>query len=857
MKISRFVRLKLKRTLAGIISILVLLAAAVPVQGAVQAQEPSPRIVASITYNWFQAENFPGSSVHLQVYDEPGGALLWEETRSLSDSGYVTVEEWEHFMNLVPGQVIVASAGAIVKELVLEAVTLDTFDPAADYMAGTAPLAPGGRLVWAGAGNEDTGCGLEVTADPTTGAWTADFTTQPCDITEDMWAAAQVFDADGDASEANLLPVPRFTLFPEWEWFDAHGWPEGAAVTITVEGKAECGVVREAPGTFFNGSFGEGCNLEIGDTVTFTNGATTQTHTVRNLDVTLVNAQIDLVKGVADPGTVVYVWPHDPTVTPLQAVANGSGVWRVDFEKVGYDIQEDTVGRSEIRDENGNATAVDWYVLQPRFSAFPLWDRIEGWDWRPETTVRLIIDDPATPGRRDFTQRQPVVPTPWDPDGWWVLFEFAGAYDLKVGDVVTLTDGRTERTHTVQNLAITAVDEEADTVAGSADPNAEIHVWPHATGQQIVATADNQGNWQVDFAGVFDLQPGEAGRAEVRDAQGNATAVDWRVPYPHFTVFSEWEAVEGYDWPQGATLTASLEGNPACVAEGVADYPEWDPFNTFVFIPFPAGCDVQAGDVVSLTDGALTLTHTVQNLAVTGVDAAEDLVSGTADADALIDVWPHATGQQMQVQAGPTGTWQADFTGTFDIAPGDAGRSQIRDEAGNATAVDWYARNPHIVASIPEDWFYVNEFTPNTTLEFSVYSSPGGSLIWEGTAMTDDFGGAWVDAEGHWDFEPGIYLVVSDGTYTKELVIEGFTFDVFDVRRGRLKGTAPAPFGRRVWVGIGFGQDGWFMDVTTNRQGKWIADFGAPVPPGYDWVAAQIFDADGDATELRPARIRE
>ena len=47
------------------------------------------------------------------------------------------------------------------------------------------------------------------------------------------------------------------------------------------------------------------------------------------------------------------------------------------------------------------------------------------------------------------------------------------------------------------------------------------------------------------------------------------------------------------------------------------------------------------------------------------------------------------------------------------------------------------------------------------------------------------------------------------------------------------------------------------MDVTTNKKGEWIADFNAPVPNGYDWVAAQIFDPDGDATELRPARIRD
>jgi hypothetical protein len=32
-----------------------------------------------------------------------------------------------------------------------------------------------------------------------------------------------------------------------------------------------------------------------------------------------------------------------------------------------------------------------------------------------------------------------------------------------------------------------------------------------------------------------------------------------------------------------------------------------------------------------------------------------------------------------------------------------------------------------------------------------------------------------------------------------------------------------------------------------------MADFGQPVPSDYQWVAAQIFDDDGDASEVRPA----
>ena len=88
----------------------------------------------------------------------------------------------------------------------------------------------------------------------------------------------------------------------------------------------------------------------------------------------------------------------------------------------------------------------------------------------------------------------------------------------------------TTRTHTVHNLAIDTVNAEANTVSGTADAFAEVFVWPHATGEQVMETADGEGNWMADFDGLFDLVSDECGRSEIRDEVGNATAVDWCVP---------------------------------------------------------------------------------------------------------------------------------------------------------------------------------------------------------------------------------------------------------------------------------------------------------------------------------------
>jgi hypothetical protein len=104
------------------------------------------------------------------------------------------------------------------------------------------------------------------------------------------------------------------------------------------------------------------------------------------------------------------------------------------------------------------------------------------------------------------------------------------------------------------------------------------------------------------------------------------------------------------------------------------------------------------------------------------------------------------------------------------------------------------------------------------------------------------------------DIVPGNYVVVSDGTSTRDIVLEALTFDVFDTSVGLLRGTAPEPFGRTVSVGIGcWARDDLTMDVTTDENGAWTAEFGAPVPNDFGCVFAWVYDENGDVSEARPA----
>jgi hypothetical protein len=438
-------------------------------------------------------------------------------------------------------------------------------------------------------------------------------------------------------------------------------------------------------------------------------------------------------------------------------------------------------------------------------------------------------------------------------ESWGGFFNggFPEGCDVAVGDIVSFDDGETFRWHEVRDLSISKVDPEDNIVKGIANPWAEVHVWPHATGQEQLAIANPKGQWNVDFTGIYDLMPGDAGRAEIRDEFGNATAVDWYIPQPSFTIYPDAQWFDGNDWPDGAVVTISVKNKPECTFTR-------DSWGNFFNGGFPEGCEIVARDRVTFTDGAITRKHTVQNLAIIIVDKDAGTVSGFADSGAVIHTWVWNSdgstleGSDLEVTA-VNGEWLADFGDLgIDLEVGMGIQAEIRDENGNATSVDLPVPDPRMVASLSENWVYLVDFIPGSMLNLAIYENQSSNPDWQVTRIADVNGFVWIDSEG-WELDPGDYLIATDGNTTKTLEVEGFTFDVFDLTNGHLEGTAPEPFGRDVWAGFGYEDGGWSQVVTTDETGSWLADFGGPIPNDYWWVWAQIFDEDGDASELRPA----
>jgi hypothetical protein len=185
--------------------------------------------------------------------------------------------------------------------------------------------------------------------------------------------------------------------------------------------------------------------------------------------------------------------------------------------------------------------------------------------------------------------------------------------------------------------------------------------------------------------------PGEWGRAEVRDEGGSSTAIDWHIFNPRLTAFPEWDYIEAWDWPAGASINVSVVGKPECSTEGVATIKDEPWPMSFLGLELPAACELIADDEISLTDGSNTTQHRVHYLAVTSARAPTNTVLGIAEPGDVIFAWPHQTRlvTPVQTSSGEDGVWEANFTGVIDLSPGAWGRAEVRDETGNATAVDW------------------------------------------------------------------------------------------------------------------------------------------------------------------------
>lgn len=276
-----------------------------------------------------------------------------------------------------------------------------------------------------------------------------------------------------------------------------------------------------------------------------------KSHTVISLQVSGVDVDTDTVWGTGTVGAHLHAQhcQYNGCLWGRWTTVQADGTWQVDFSVAGpgpdekeiLDIVPGTSGEAIYPDADADHTDANWYIYQ-RFDAHPEEERVDGTEWALGATITVEINAPATPANLDYTGTTTVTVIPEDASHTWFNLDFKGQYDLKPGDVVTVTDGTTTKAHIVTSLQITKVDPATDVVSGTATPNSYVDLETCWVGGCTYRTelADSNGNWSTNFGMVgdqpweqttFDILPDTIGNLRQWDDDIDGTMILWSVRY--------------------------------------------------------------------------------------------------------------------------------------------------------------------------------------------------------------------------------------------------------------------------------------------------------------------------------------
>jgi hypothetical protein len=482
----------------------------------------------------------------------------------------------------------------------------------------------------------------------------------------------------------------------------------------------------------------------------------------------------------------------------------------------------------------------------------------------------------------------PVSEFEIDPGVWHALF--MPSFDILPGDLVSVTDGDTMLSTEVTNLTIETVDRENLVLTGQARPNHELGVqfFPWRQGEldgtlwETQIETDGSGGWYLDLQALgapVDLGPGTWWSIADLDAgTETGTYVESFTEPELYVVLNPLALPSLPDFPEPDTSTVIggagwvLGGGPgyADVQVTVTDadggekwsgtatpdigLPDAQP-SEFGFrnVPLVAGDTVTAvqtwtavGTVFGVEPPMWSRELVVGSATVTSVDVEADTVSGTAPIGAT--VWmPHPEDDEapLRVIDTSTETWTADFSDgsewpAWDIGYGELFATAEIDDDGDGTWMFWRTPEPVLGVDRPLDgpdaifgdgWLWETDttltITGNDELPVTItdVSDKSGSVVFETLGV---------------DLLPGMVVELTDGVYTRSLVVEDLdhsqdpTIDpgvIVDPAAGTVSGYAMA--GSEVCIEI-VGTDGTFCVTVSGDPGELASWTISDVPMTYD-----------------------
>ena len=335
---------------------------------------------------------------------------------------------------------------------------------------------------------------------------------------------------------------------------------------------------------------------------------------------------------------------------PKQGPVEGPYTWTADFSGAidlpavgmyGQAIDSDAAVNAGTLVHYSAGGPADRPGLKTIHANMESYDSVVTYGWEIGSPLTLTIDDPDTSLTPDLAIVREFAEDPF-------FFNIAEWLTIEAGQTVSVTDGTTTVEHVVGPLRITSADRATGVVTGIATPGLPVELIP-TDGEDFLGVyytdPASNGSWQIQApAGVLSAADWlMSNQFETADPnEDSETQYDWYFAQPSMNVCVNCDSVEGFDWPSGAEVTLTIDD---------PDTPDTDYQDTETVGADPAGSvgnigfvfadsfDVLPGHIVALDDGQTHLSHTVQTVEVTTVDAAADTISGTADAGDQIRVF--------------------------------------------------------------------------------------------------------------------------------------------------------------------------------------------------------------------------
>ena len=393
-------------------------------------------------------------------------------------------------------------------------------------------------------------------------------------------------------------------------------------------------------------------------------------------------------------------------------------------------LTEDSISLSpndlENPDPQGSADFVAGDVSTPYLVVSPQFDYVEVFNWKPDSTVKLVIDGKLTAESTSNAEGR-------------VTFGYDGPpFDISAGQLVKVTGGGLVAKHTVASLKIKSIDTLTDTVTGKAAPGSEVIVGlPLGYSTSFLVsknvTTGSDGIWLTDFSELADIDPGQSIGVKQFDGNGNATWMQWFAPDPKIYAYSAEDEISGLGWLAGSKVTLTVGSYTASTTVSIR--------GTFVFA-LSGILDIQRWDEIVVSDGTLTKQLWVSDLTIMTIDEDADTVSGTADPGSTVEILAFEkdadTGYFESATANEDGIWTVDYSGVVEISSGTHGWVEQADGDGDCTDYNYVIPDRPVVTSLSKPFLVAGQPSTKLIINGSKFS-PTSSIWWEENKVETTF----------------------------------------------------------------------------------------------------------------------